>query len=292
MAASTKFLALVVSGVLAMSVGLCAAGAHAASGTSGANYSPLTKAESREITSVPPATLAAIGSGARGDGHNTPPGLIHAAALRQHGKPELAYVLAEWCPYCAAESWSVAVALSRFGTFRGLTALTSSATDHPSSIPTMSFRYAHFHSRYLTFDPIVYADPAMKRVDQVPAEVRPAWHRYTLDTFPFLDFGGKAAVDVSPFDPAILKHLTRPQVTAALNQPKRRVAKAVDGTANQLTAAICVMTGGKPGSICKAKVIVTIQRALKPLKATGPGAADRFSVRFTARAVSHRWASR
>src|SRR5215471_17073708 len=38
------------------------------------------------------------------------------APLTSGGKPEMLYIGAEYCPYCAAMRWSMAVALSRFGT--------------------------------------------------------------------------------------------------------------------------------------------------------------------------------
>ena len=50
------------------------------------------------------------------------PASIDAPALTADGKPEVLYVGAEYCPFCAAERWPVVVALSRFGTWSGLSA--------------------------------------------------------------------------------------------------------------------------------------------------------------------------
>ena len=44
----------------------------------------------------------------------------YGSPLSSGGKPEVLYVGTEFCPYCAAESWSLIVALSRFGQFSGL----------------------------------------------------------------------------------------------------------------------------------------------------------------------------
>src|SRR6202020_1508152 len=99
------------------------------------------------------------------------PPRLTTGKLASHGKPELAYILAEFCPFCAGESWSVAVALSRFATFHGLTTLVSGAQYEPASmrsIRTISFRYSHFRSRYLTYVPIVNEDVNMKPVQSVP----------------------------------------------------------------------------------------------------------------------------
>ena len=68
-----------------------------------------------KVTSVPAATLDQVGGGTV----TAPPTTISGAALTSGGKPEMLYIGAEYCPYCAAERWAMIVALSRFGTFKG-----------------------------------------------------------------------------------------------------------------------------------------------------------------------------
>jgi hypothetical protein len=46
--------------------------------------------------------------------------------------------------------------------------------------------------------------------------------------------------------------MTQQQVAAALSDPASPVAKAVDGAANALTAAICNVTKGSPAGVCDA----------------------------------------
>ena len=74
--------------------------------------------------------------------------------LTSGGKPEMLYMGAEYCPYCAAERWSMIVALSRFGTFSGLSTVHSSTTDTPSNISTFTFHGSSYTSKYLTFTPV------------------------------------------------------------------------------------------------------------------------------------------
>ena len=45
------------------------------------------------------------------------------------GKPAIVFVSEESCPFCAAERWSLVVALSHFGTWSHLGFTTSSAAD-------------------------------------------------------------------------------------------------------------------------------------------------------------------
>lgn len=81
------------------------------------SYAPLPGKQAREIRSVSRAPLRSIGSGKRHPGRNLPPGLAKAGKLTRYGKPELAYIIGEFCPFCAGESWSVAIALSSFEPF-------------------------------------------------------------------------------------------------------------------------------------------------------------------------------
>ena len=103
----------------------------------------------REVSTVPAATFNAIGTGTA----KTPPTKISGPALTSHGKPEVLYVGAEYCPYCAAERWAVAAALSRFGTLHGIGETTSSPSDVYPSTNTLSFHGATYTSPVLAFVP-------------------------------------------------------------------------------------------------------------------------------------------
>ncbi len=66
----------------------------------------------------------------------------------------ITYVGAEYCPYCAAERWALAVALSRFGTFSNLSGTHSSSSDVYPDTQTLSFYGSTYSSPYLTFQPV------------------------------------------------------------------------------------------------------------------------------------------
>ena len=113
-------------------------------------------ASSPAITSVPAATLDKVGGGAT----TSPPKTISGAALTSGGKPEMLYIGAEYCPYCAAERWAMIVALSRFGTLSGLGPRRSAAANgagqaepYPNTA-TWTFAHASYASKYLTFTPV------------------------------------------------------------------------------------------------------------------------------------------
>lgn len=69
-------------------------------------------------------------------------------------KPEVLYIGAGYCPFCAAERWSLIVALGRFGAFTNLHLAQSSGTDIYPNTPTFTFYGSSYHSNYLDFEPV------------------------------------------------------------------------------------------------------------------------------------------
>jgi hypothetical protein len=47
-----------------------------------------------------------------------------------------------------------------------------------------------------------------------------------------------------------------------LSDPSSVVAEAIDGTANQITAGICAITGNQPSSVCDSAAIAAIAKKL------------------------------
>src|SRR5579884_3553457 len=102
-----------------------------------------------QVTNVSPSVLQAVDIG----NVTTKPIYIPSqpALNGPNGKPEFFYFGAEYCPYCAAQRWSMLVALSRFGTFQNLSITTSSASDVYASTPTFSFYGSSYSSSYIDF---------------------------------------------------------------------------------------------------------------------------------------------
>jgi len=224
-------------------------------------------------TSVPAATLDRIGAGAA----SSPPKTISGAPLTSGGKPEVLYIGAEYCPYCAAERWSMVVALSRFGTFSGL-GLTHSAAANGAGQPepypntaTWTFAHAAFASQYLTFTPVeTYTnvpDPATGFYTplQTPtAEQLALLKKYDAaynGAIPFIDYGNKFLTVGASYDPGVLAGLTWNQIAADLHNAGSPVAAGVLGAANYITAAICGLTNDQPASACTS-VVKSLQAKL------------------------------
>jgi Domain of unknown function (DUF929) len=219
-----------------------------------------------DITNVPASTLASVGTGALPPLADLPLKPITDKPLTASGKPDMLYIGAEYCPFCAATRWSMAVALSRFGTFGPLKGIHSSATDTDPNTPTLTFRHQAYTSKYLTFTPIENEN-GNRQVIQTPSKAQEKlWVKYDSTSegvgYPFIDFGGKAVLTGPPYDPGVLKGLTWAQVASQLSNPNSTVAKNVLGAANYFTAAICKMTNNSPSKVCSAGTIPSLESKL------------------------------
>jgi uncharacterized protein DUF929 len=210
----------------------------------------------KNITNVPASALSTIGTGKLASS-GLPVKPITDTALTSANKPEMLYIGAEFCPYCAAMRWSMAVALSKFGTFGPLTGIHSSSTDVYPNTPSLTFHNQQYSSPYLTFTPIEHQKVNSKPLQPVSKAQQALWSKYDTNSqgqvgYPFIDFGNKTVITGPLFSPQILHGLTWAQVASKLKNPNDPVAQNVDAAANYITAAICKMTGGKPGPVCTA----------------------------------------
>ncbi len=212
------------------------------------------------IMTVPPSTLSAVGTGTVFSGSLTK---LTGTPLTSGGKPEMLYIGAEWCPYCAAERWAMAVALSRFGTFSPLRGIHSSSSDVYPNTSTLTFYKSAYTSKYLVFTPVESED-VNKNSLQPPTKAQAAlWAKYDPpgDTFPFIDFGNRFLATVT-YDPGVLAGLTWSEIATDLHRPSSAVAKGAVGSANVFTAAICELTGNAPASVCTTAPVSSLEAGL------------------------------
>jgi hypothetical protein len=159
--------------------------------------------------------------------------------------------------------WSMAVALSRFGTLSPFHGIRSSSTDIYPSTATLTFYKSHYSSKYLTFTAV-----ENKKVDETQTlqpttpQQQATWQRYepTGTGYPFIAFSNKLAMTGPLFNPGVLHGLDWQQISAKLHNPGSQVAQGALGGANLITAAICKMTGNQPASVCTSAPI----KALEP----------------------------
>jgi thiol-disulfide isomerase/thioredoxin len=205
---------------------------------------------------VPASTLAGIGAG------SVYPGAIRTATgsppLTSAGKPEMLYIGAEWCPYCAAERWAMAVALKRFGTFSPLRGIHSSSTDVYPNTATLTFYQAKYTSSYLVFTPVENEDINHALLQKPTSAQQALWNKYGSHSYPFINFGNRYIAGTT-YDPQVLHGLTWSQIASDLHNPSSPVAQGVNGSANIFTAAICKLTGNAPANVCTAAPVTALE---------------------------------
>ena len=221
-----------------------------------------------EATSVPLSALNAVGAGTVAA---YPVSAGDAPALTLNGLPRVFYAGGEFCPYCAAERWAVVVALSRFGAWSGLGQTRSSASDVFPSTATFTFHGATFtgsvvaFSGYELYSNDVTSSGAHATLETLDAadtalmtkyDAAPYFPSDSAGSIPFIDIGGKYLISGASYSPAVLAGKDQAQIAAALSDPTSDIAKAVLGTANVITAAICKITNGAPASVCTSSGVV------------------------------------
>jgi hypothetical protein len=237
-----------------------------------------------DLTSVPASTTDKIGNGG-GQVSATPTAVTNGTPLTANGKPEMLYMGAEYCPYCAAERWAMIQALSRFGTFSGLSTVHSASVNgagqsepYPNT-PTFTFHGSSYTSKYLTFTPVEMQTNIPDKSTggyttlETPTKAQQALlTKYDVPPYvpsgsegaiPFIYFGGKYIIAGASYSPQVLAGLSWSKIASEVkNNPDSNVAKAIVGTANYMTAVICKMTGNQPASACTS-TIQSLESSLK-----------------------------
>jgi hypothetical protein len=249
----------VVLAVIAVVVAIVVVKITTSSSNKNANLA-VTTTVAGGISGVPAANFDAAGTGTATGGVAPVSG---QPALTANGKPEVLYIGAEYCPYCAAERWAIATALSRFGTFSGLQTTMSSSTDIYPSTATLSFLTATYQSDYLSLVTREIQDRSGKKLQTLTtAETATFAALAPKGGIPFLDIGNKYFLNGTQYDPAVLKGLTANQIAQQLSNPTSAVGKGVLGSANQLTAAICTVTDNKPAAVCTSSGVTAAAKTL------------------------------
>jgi hypothetical protein len=218
------------------------------------------------LTSISNSEIAAVGPGSA---NNLLMPLSGVSELKgADGKPEILYVGAEYCPYCAAQRWGMINALSRFGTFSGVQPITSSE----DNVPTFSFHNSTYSSQYIDFIGRETGDQNNNPLDSLTAQQQQTFNAYdkppytgkdaSTGSIPFIDIANQRVSAGAYYDPTVLIGHSYQDIATQLKDPNSDIAKGVIGTANYLTAAICLATNNQPARVCTANPIPSLQTSL------------------------------
>jgi len=213
-----------------------------------------------QITGLPASEFNAVG---QGTANNLIKPVKGTALTGATGKPEVLYIGAEFCPYCAAERWALIVALGRFGTFSGLQTTTSSSSDIYPNTPTFTFRGATYTSDYIDFRAVETSDRNQQPLQTPSAAEQQLWSKYNpAGTIPFVDFGNRYTLSNATYSPDLLGGASWQAIASELQDQNSTQAKAIVGSANLITAAICKTTSDKPASVCSSPAIQDLEKKL------------------------------
>lgn len=279
--AGGSILAVIVVVVAFVLVKLNSNGGSAGSSSEGPTGAALTSL-TNQVTGVPQSVLDKVGGGSISSSAFIPASKIASASannqayfsdvngppLTSGGLPEVLYVGAEYCPFCAAQRWSMIASLSRFGTFTGLKTVHSSSTDYDPNTPTWTFYGSTYTSKYITFTPVEettnerQGNSSNTSVPYVTLQNPTSAEQALLTKYdpgsgsggaiPFIDIGNKYVEvgNLPAYGPDELKGKTWAQVAAAMTQPTSTIAQGADGSANYMTAGICKLTNNQPSTAC------------------------------------------
>jgi hypothetical protein len=258
MPATKKLAALAV--LTALILGSAVATALAGGRTDGSKPAPAGIAKG--VAAVPPATFDQIGKGAvsgPNDFEITPLGGKGGLGGAEGEKVDVLTYNAAWCPHCAANSWALAVALSRFGTLGNLgivdtgtyyeTALEpAQAYSHTKGI---SFLDATYSSQWVEFEAVVAYDVDGRKLEKLNGKQTKLVKSFDPKLgFPAVAIDKSYGTLGSGYDPGVLAGKGPSAIVSAIKQPSSPIAKAVDGEANVFTAAICEADGLEPAQVC------------------------------------------
>ena len=240
-----------------------------------------------QITKVPMSVFNTVGVTSQAVQVNAPIQIKGQPPLTEQnsaGKtvPEILYIGAEYCPYCAAQRWSTIVALSRFGTWSDLGNMTSYAHDVYPSTPTFTFVKAKYSSPYIAFTSVEeytnylntaksYYAPLQK---PTAAEVKLV-EKYDTGKYitglsssdgnpiPFMTFGNQFLVSGASYSPDTLTNLTRSDIATGLSDSTSPVTDAIIASANYQSAAICSLTHNMPTNVCTSSGVLAAKKAMK-----------------------------
>jgi len=230
-----------------------------ATGGSPLNGTPVSQTVLSQLSGVSMNTLNAVGGGPTSTAKP-----ISGPVLTLNGKPEVLYMGAEYCPFCAAERWSMIVAFDKFGNFTGLQYMQSAPLPETApNTPTFTFRNANYTSKFFSFVSVEQRDRQNQALQTATSDQITLMNTYdniqpNPGSIPFIDFGNAYAVIGAQYSPFVLRPggsataaaYNWTQISAQLDNSSSVLAQNIDGTANRIISAICKIDGGKPASVC------------------------------------------
>lgn len=254
--------------------------------TGSSTFTPISAANQSDLTTIPASVFNTVGITSPIAQVSSPLPVKKQPALTATNAagatvPEILYMGAEYCPYCAAQRWATIIALSRFGTFSGLGNMSSYSGDVYPNTPTFTFIKAKYKSKYLVFKTVeeytnyldaagTYYQSLQKPTSQESALIKkydqtkyiPDLTSSEAESIPFIDFGNQYLVAGASYSPTTLAGSTRNEIAAGLSNATSPVTQAIIASANYQTATICSLTKNMPSTVCTSSGVEVAAKAM------------------------------
>jgi len=188
-----------------------------------------------------------------------------SAPLLQGRKPVLLFIGAQYCPFCAAERWSIVKALALFGTWPTLAVGHSTAGQSGfGDVPTFDLLHATYRSPHAVFEGKDVADGSGAALQSLTPDEQSLLNRYDpTGSIPMIYVDGYVLLG-SDYSPAELQGRTFAEVQGQLQQNSGATyVRDINAEANLLTAFLCKADGNEPHAACGSSVIQEIEQELR-----------------------------
>ena len=171
--------------------------------------------------------------------------------MMRDGKLFVFFMGAEYCPFCAAERWSIVRGLQKFGQWNGLKQTMSAARDEPFlNLPTYDFTEATYTSSHIEFVARELKNREFKPLQKLQKTEEKLVRKFNPEKeIPFLLVGGRFMQVGSGFSPKIFIGHTFRQTETELKKIESEIRKTIDAEGNIIAALLCV--SGLPPELCK-----------------------------------------
>ncbi len=198
---------------------------------------------------------ASVGTGITS---NLPAAKSNYTLLKSGGKPEILYIGADYCPFCAITRWGLILALMRFGNFTNLHYMTSSSSDAYANSPTFTFYNSSYNSNIINFTEVELQTNQLNtttsnypQLQSLTPFQRLVFGKYNkVGSIPFIDFGNYSIQIGAEITPQLISNLNWQQVENNIKTPTTPLAQGIIGMANIYTEQICTEINNT-ASACK-----------------------------------------
>jgi hypothetical protein len=185
--------------------------------------------------------------------------------VRLSGKPEVLFVGAQYCSFCAAERWAIVKALGQFGSWSNVHRATQGGTSAGfKAVPTFDLTKASYQSKYVALVSKDYLDYNGNPLQTLNNREQALFQQYDPQ-------GGTPMVLVadykmlgSGYSPGNIDGQSFSAVQSALQQGgSNNFVHVINAEANAITAILCHADGMQPSRVCGRPVIKQAAAKLK-----------------------------